>query len=606
MSLAQTISIWDGTIVITPIFVSNPQTLKSMRQLDTSYHMSISFDYNNIFDDYEIFDLDNVLNKIPSKKSLEVIGHFLAQMHTKERSIYVQYEMLQTWGNRLPNTVKSRVIAEINSIMSQKPTNSMQTSDFNFINNISSLKLIQHILKNYNSINQEELTPEQELLLFKSYLYCSKQWIDEQANSVKGVKPNSELDFAKFIIQFQMPYAELIEFKDFRLQFIKAVYFFKFCEHDPLFNSYLNIFLKEINLPNWHQYLINILSSYVRKFEPLRIPSIIAIGEEYTDMINWLEELCIDTNIYLPKPDFTELRERPVFKLYNNEFLFLNLNFLIDKIYQGIQFDFAKALVKTKAQYKGKPIKNYPDFKSIFGSEFSENNLFYKIMNYSFEKSKYLRMSGEEMKTILGQGEPDYYMRSKNKVYLFEYKDKLISAESKINTTIDRKVDEIYKKFVKDDKSHKTGVGQLIESIKEIRRGNFTDKIDKQLNKNCIIYPLIVYTDFSLVVPGVNIILNNEFKIQLKHAGLENDVNIKNLTLLSLDGLIKFQDLFRDGRLKINNCLNNYFEAISNPNILQRIISFDTFLHSKTSKVDYDSPKMFIEEIIKIVPPELE
>ncbi|WP_046244139.1 hypothetical protein [Hymenobacter terrenus] len=577
-----------------------------MRQLDTTYHMSVSFDYNNIFDDYESFDLDNVLKQIPSKKSLEVIGHFLAQMHTKERNINVQFEMLQIWGNRLPNDVKNRVIIEISNIMSQKPANSMQTSDFNFINNISSLKLIQHIFKNYNSLDQEELTAKQELLLFKSYLYCSKQWTDEQANSVKGVKPNSELDFAKFIIQFQMPYAELIEFKDFRLQFIKAVYFFKFCEQDPLFNSYLSIFLKEINLPNWHQYLINILSSYVRKFEPLRIPSIMAIGEEYADMISWLEELCIDADKYSPKPDFTELRERPIFKINDTEFLFLNLNFLIDKIYQGIQFDFAKALVKAKAHYKGKPIKNYPDFKSIFGSEFSENNLFYKIMNYSFEKSKYFRMSGEDMKTILGQGEPDYYMRSKNKVYLFEYKDKLISAESKINTTIERKIDEIYKKFVIDDKSHKTGVGQLIESIKEIRKGNFTNKIDKQLNKNCIIYPVIVYTDFSLVVPGINIILNTEFKTQLKHAGFENDTNIKNLTLLSLDGLIKFQDLFRDGRLKLNNCLNNYFEAISNPNILQRIISFDTFIHNKTSKITYDSPKMLMEEIIKMVPPELE
>lgn len=74
---------------------------------------------------------------------------------------------------------------------------------------------------------------------------------------------------------------------------------------------------------------------------------------------------------------------------------------------------------------------------------------------------------------------------------------------------------------------------------------------------------------------------------------------------IDLDSFIKFQDLFRDKRLKLNNCLNEYFDTLTNPkDIFDRIGTFNVFLHHKTSKIDYGSPLMLMEEVGKIFPKE--
>lgn len=119
-------------------------------------------------------------------------------------------------------------------------------------------------------------------------------------------------------------------------------------------------------------------------------------------------------------------------KYDEDKFLFLNLNFFIDKIYQGIQFDFALALRKAKATYKGKIIKDFPGFKQIYGEIYSEHGLFYQVLEYVLKtQKKYLKVSGKELQKTLRQGEPDYYIRDKSKVYLFEYKDVLFAAGPK-------------------------------------------------------------------------------------------------------------------------------------------------------------------------------
>ena len=69
----------------------------------------VSIAYSDIFDDYEKTDIKSLLKDIPSKSALEIIGHFSAQIHSKERDSRRQIEFLKIWLGRLPNSVHKRI-----------------------------------------------------------------------------------------------------------------------------------------------------------------------------------------------------------------------------------------------------------------------------------------------------------------------------------------------------------------------------------------------------------------------------------------------------------------------------------------------------------------
>lgn len=562
-----------------------------------AFQISVSIGYKDIFDDYEEVDINELLRIIPTNNSLEIIGYFLAQLHTIERDPTMQIEFLKMWLGRLPEEVHQRIYDFIGRI-TNKPN-----AEYNFLNNISGLILIEKIIENANELPlAPDLTPAQELNLFKAYLHCSQEWIDKQLPGFNKSSIKSEEDLIRVLLPTQLPFQEILEFKDFRLQFIKAIYFFKFCESDSQFRDYLNIFLKEYKLATWQKYLVNLLSLYVRKFERLRTPSVTNVSEDYPDAIAFLNELIIDPINYQMSHDFLSLREKPVYRISANKYVFLNLNFLVDKLYQGIQFDFARVLVKHSASFKGREIKNTVDFMSIFGNEFSETGLFYSVMEYAFEKSGYVKFSGQRIKEEITDGEPDYYMRDKAKVYLFEFKNIFLGAGIKHSNNYEQIESEIFKKLVTNQSNSAKGVTQLVNVIEKIRANEF-EKFDNYNFADTIIYPVIVYVDFSFNLSGINFILNKEFRRQLSEKAIKDTHKIKNLTLIDLDTFIKFQDLFRNKTLKLNNCLNEYFKYVRNPrDIFNRISTFNMFIHNKTSELKYNSPIMLMDEVIKILP----
>ncbi len=562
-----------------------------------SFQVSTSIGYKDIFDDYETTDIKDLINGIPTKNALEILSFFMAQLHTVERDPLRQIDFLKMWMGRLPIGVHKRIKEFIVKVTSKR------NSDFNFLNNISGLILVEELLEETNEIIADNISADQELNLFKAYLFCSQIWIDKQESGFNTPKIETEKELIQTLLPTQLPYQEILVFKDFRIQFIKAIYFFKFCETNAQFKDYLDIFLKEYKLDTWQTYLLNLVTLYIRKFEHLRTPSIIHVPNELPDAIRFLEDLSIYTALFNKSADFLGLREKPVYKISNNDFVFLNLNFLVDKLYQGIQFDFARVLVKHGAEYKKKTIKSTVDFMGIFGNEFSEIGLFYSVMDYAFEKSKYVKLPGEKIKAVIPNAEPDYYIRDKAKIYIFEFKNIYLAAGIKHSNNYEQIEAEIFKKLVSNQNNSPKGVTQLVNVIQKIRAKEF-EKVDVYDFDSAIIYPIIVYVDFSFNLSGINFILNKEFRKQLIEKKIRKEENIKNLILIDLDTFIKFQDLFRNKTLTLNNCFNEYYDLCRNPDLFDRISSFDSFIHFKTGKIKYGSPEMLMEEVMKLLPSE--
>src|SRR5690554_1049952 len=104
------------------------------------FHMNVAIGYEAIFDDYKDVNLVDLISDIPSINSLEILGYFIAQVHTKERSLSAQVEFLRIWCNRLPE----EIIPKINDFISRITSDGK--SSFNIINNIAALILIETIL----------------------------------------------------------------------------------------------------------------------------------------------------------------------------------------------------------------------------------------------------------------------------------------------------------------------------------------------------------------------------------------------------------------------------------------------------------------------------
>ena len=476
-------------------------------------------------------------------------------------------------------------------------------TEFTFISNLSGLTFIEIILENYNELEKlENLSPKQELNFFKAYLISTQTWIDKQGKVLFNVKPfESDMDFVETYLPSHIAFDEFHTVKDFRTQFIKAKYFFQFCETDQEFKTYLKTFLKEYGLDSWATYLKNILSLYVRKFERLKTPSVIKIETENKEQIGFLEQLSIEVNEFSKSDDFLQIREKPVYRLNKTDFVFLNLNFFVDKIYQGIQFDFARVLVDNSATFKGKKIKSRVQFLSIFGDEFSETGLFYKIMEHCFEKSNYSIQNGNEIKRIITDGEPDYYIRDKAKVYLFEFKNVFLGG--KIKHTIDFETIRagIYEKLVENKNGDPKGIKQLTAVINKIREAEF-NKFDDYDFDDTIIYPVIVFTDFSFNTAGVNFMLNKEFREVLESQQVKLRTKIKNLILIDLDDFIKYQDLYRNKKIKLNNLFNGYLDYVKGfkyfPN---KFTPYEIYIENRTNKIKSKLSENTIEEMATLL-----
>lgn len=197
--------------------------------------------------------------------------------------------------------------------------------------------------------------------------------------------------------------------------------------------------------------------------------------------------------------------------------------------YKGLYFRLLKI---------NRKLKIIPDLKSYIGAEFTENVLFYDAIKNIF-KNKYFQRSGIQMEPFSkGKGNPDYYIRNGNKIYIFELKDVLLN--SKVISSQDYNViePELREKFYKNSKGHNKGVTQLAHNCDDILSG--LAKWDTAYKPRRVkIWPIIVVTDNIFSIPGFNQILNNWFQdyLDTEINGI-NRAQIHPLIVMSIDTLL--------------------------------------------------------------------
>ena len=178
--------------------------------------------------------------------------------------------------------------------------------------------------------------------------------------------------------------------------------------------------------------------------------------------------------------------------------------------------------------------------------------------------SSQIKLSGKEIRENFKQnGEPDYYVRKGNRIFIFESKDIMLNAEIKSSFDYDR-IEAALRDILEESNGKPKAVKQIVSQIRNIltMKNTFDDKYSPDIVS---IYPVLVILDRVFNTPGLNKIVNDWFQSHLsvlKNEGLSVS-NVKQLIIIDIDSLIYHLDLFHKRGIELGNIIDKYLKYIN-------------------------------------------
>lgn len=416
--------------------------------------------------------------------------------------------------------------------------------------------------------------------IFKALLYCNKIWTDQQLS--KDKHPLSDM-----LLKMDIPIVESKHYKDFRPQLYKANQFFTFCENDSIFNSYLSFFVQDKNVRNWGDYVVLIFNIYSYSINNCILPHGNASEQQF------LSQYVIDPkdeSVRIIWDKGTEgmkyLRDHFLYAMSDGNYLLLDANLLIDKIYQGLKFELYKTIqAHSLPNAKGKPYNGLPDFNSTLGEVFSERHLLYELIGKIYNGGNALCFTGDELKRLGITGEPDFYLRIEDTLFLIEYKDLLFPDKLRYSNNIEDIKMGILDRLCKDDDiSPRKGGGQLLYNIDGILNRGLFDKIDEGVKYVKHIFPLVITTDRAFSAMGVNLTVIEEFNnIRRRKYVFKQSVMIYVPVIMNIDSLISLSYRLHTSKLQLSNLLLDYIMCN-----WKNMSSFDNYVFDKCKESEKD------------------
>ena len=459
-------------------------------------------EYSHLFDDYKEIDIYILLEEVPPKGIINIICYLdkLLFIHGNSMDMQIGYlkELIYSFPDHLKKLIEEKLsnqIGKVNNII--------------IWNNLTNLELANYALVSTNKVQEFELTKEQKIKFFKAYLYYNEKHTSKQKNNLPENTVPSLKEYLSVYIQTQLAQQTINVSSIIAIEIYKSYSLFEFLESNVENNELLNKFLNLHNVSNSQQYLTNILKFILIHYKEKNYIQVKININDFTMLNRIIKPFLINEINIGENSDFKKIREYPIYKIDESNYTVININFLIDKIFNGIQFTLSKIAEENNITISKRKTNTYSDFKSIYSEVFSEKYLFIKIMQKCFYKNNSLFHLENELKekTKVDNGHPDLIIRNGNNIFLFEFKDS-ITPSSVIHSYEFRIIQkEIEKKFAKFTKPK--GIGQLVKCIASIEDGKY-----KSINihsEKINIYPILVFTDKTLKINGFNYLLNQLF-----------------------------------------------------------------------------------------------
>lgn len=529
--------------------------------------------------------LREILKIIPSKSAIAWASYML----TKKKMMSI---------NQTEADFFIPLLFQMNKKLQHIITNYLQSISINFssyvfIDEVSLLILIEYLLESHNENDTDVFESKDDFSnLIIAYLICCDEKLRYTTKSLDGIS-NVDSLMALYLPE-QLRYNDIYYPKDYRVEFMRFYYFMTFCEKNVTFKNYLELFLQEKNIKKWDDYLYFVFETYLTlSTNKEGSTNTIKIEPDFYYGKTFLDFMCIDIEKFKRTLDFTCLRSQPIYYRGDNTYSIIFMGFFIDKMFQSFLFDFASTLMKDKKTTK---INNYPELKALVGNVFTENYLFYELVNGCFSKTCKKLISGQDLKIFLDDGEPDFYIRKGKNIFLFEFKDVMLDAKTKHCENIAQIKSEILELFESSTiekstgkqkkKAQAKGISQLLNVIETkldiiIKKADKIETVDK-FN----VYPVIIYQDCCFDIEGVNYILRCRFEELKQKKNISDEYLVKQCVMMSFEMMFSLEDYFHNGRLQLDNLIDDYILECDKSD-QNKLLPFNKFIMRKAWKLGY-------------------
>lgn len=479
-------------------------------------------------------------------------------------------------------------------------TNSNSKQNYFIGSSVAGLKLLQYIFSipplNETIISEAEIVTNmtKAMVLINqnsiSDLNFDNRGINQDSilNSIHNDGGTSNFILGKKIFCNQIVYSDFINYPLENLalvQMLKADKFFKFSNLDLRFKALVKKFLKEYECPNAREYQKVIIRLIGFVFESSKSPGypIIKIPSDETLDINLLINISLDKGDVLPMAnnyDSLEFRNKPLIRIREDEFCIINKSFLIERLYNSIKFNLNKINTSLDSDTSKRILR---DVFANYTTLFSEGFLFNKTIENIYRKYSYNLVAG-------GTGRCDYFVRSNEKIFLFECKDIEYASKIKQSDKFSDIKEYIWEKLVSKD-GRPIGAGQIIRDIKEISDG--TTKWERNLPKDLQIFPILVLGKPIYSTLGFNYILNYWFEEELAKEKISGRIRIRPLLVVDIDTLLLLEGSLTSKQLNLETEIENYYNYINrNFSIKQKYLSFSSYINSERSRYIFSKKSM--------------
>ncbi|OAV75568.1 hypothetical protein Barb7_00799 [Bacteroidales bacterium Barb7] len=462
------------------------------------------------------------------------------------------------------------------------------------INKHASLYFLEKVLT-MTDCESDEFDSETEIKIIQAYLSINTFLVSRENPLIEQIaKLDEKAKLVGYMFYQPLAYSDFSNY-DYGLevvaQTIKAIQFFKFCEKS--LPHHLALFYKKYNCKDWKDYMKSYLSiPYNQLLNKTKEISTTVLKKDDKDFDNqrlFLDKFSINNHIEQTDYDFTQIRKYPLYKENEVTYIVLFDIFSAERIYRSLYFDFKEINDTIDEEYRIK------SFRGTITDIYSERFILYQVLDDFFNSEKLIKLKGSDYKDYDKsiKGEPDYYARKGNDVFLFESKDILLNAEIKSSYDYNKIHDDLRKKLNEDK-----GVKQLCNSIKKILNKELpldNDYGQKQIN----IYPILILHERIYSNTGLNSIINEWYEESIKEvkSKIEKPERIKPLIIIDLDTLLLLQNLEQGTDFDFKDLLDQYIRKIGYADNAIFKSTYDMVVNKYLSFKDFVEP--IITEKIK-------
>lgn len=541
--------------------------------MDTRVKISQLLEYKDFYDDEKSFeDVEFLLKGIPSETLINYLSGYNVNLYLHDNDEFtgrIQFALVNSLLEKCSESIKCKWcevvkrIGECNSpIMFYSYTN---------------LLIYDFVFQHFNNEICRDLTNEEAENFFKAYLLFNGSVNSKYVfNQTEFDKDSNSGNVEKSTIPYFIYQQDYKSSLDFGNQLFRGYSFFQYLEEDVRFAGYIKKYYSYKCVGSCNELFKNLLVIFSKlNIEKCQRMQLIDLQQEHCMgciNISFINSLCINQSLqnYLSDTNFSTLRNHFLYKISEFQYFVLDVNFLIDYFYKAQVFAFNQYL-------KDQKVCN--DFLSIKAKQFTEEQYLPQILDACFpDYIKYYNSCCQDSK---GEELCDAYVRRDNKILIMELKDVLLNGEIKNSGDNSKIFDEFDKKFVKNEKGKQKGITQLINAAVDVNK-NCVKFDDTFPTDNIEIYPLVIYTDNSFGIDGLNKYYASLFSEKINKESLNTTVN--NVCFINLSYFEAHRDLLSSKKIDIFTLLDKYYEYVSSNQFM--LTPFEAFSRAFLNETD--------------------